>query len=134
MQDWIDILSAWHIGLGIASTVFAAIVGIIYKFDKRRSEQLDRRDERALMRDDAASKELVGVKERLDVLEGEVAAVTSRIGTIEGRLSLLATSEQVTEIRVSQARLEQQVTGLGNMLDTLYRAAIIASQKPEDPS
>lgn len=71
------------------------------------------------------------VERRIDRVDEHLSQLEERTGAIERSLPGLATKEDLSAIRVTMAELGATVVGVGNKVDTLYRAALAVSRRED---
>lgn len=80
---------------------------------------------------DRQSERLDTIEKRLEGVEKEVAALDERATRIERALPTLATKEDLISLKVQGAETSATLMGIGNKVDTLYRAALAANRRDE---
>lgn len=112
--------------------LFITALGAFFAWVQRRGRHFVG-DEVAPLRvgQDRQSARLDTIEDRLGGLKREVTAIDERMTRVERALPGLATKEDLIALKVQGAETSATMAGIGNKVDTLYRAALAANRREE---
>lgn len=130
-MSWLDWLSGADKLLGFGALLVASATGLFAWLRRRGHDLVGDEVEPLRKAQEKSNVRLDHVEQRIAGIESDVSSLAERTSQIERAIPTLATKEDLIALRVQGAETNATVVGIGNKVDTLYRAALAANRREE---